>query len=93
MAIKKPRERGGWKAPAVGSKARKKMPKSAFLLPGTRKYPYKVYRDGRWQESEKGLMAAYRRAILQGNQNVKAKARAKLNKIRKKKGKPPIGGR
>jgi len=80
-----------WNPPKVGSKRREQMPRSAFLVPSQRKYPYKVKRGDRWVESPQGLMAAYRRAILQGNQSVKRQAQARLNKIRKRQGKPPIG--
>ena len=81
-----------WRPPKVGSKARQKMPRSVFLIPSQRKYPYKVKRGNRWVATEQGLMAAYRRAILQKNAHVKNRARAKLNKLRKDKGKPPVGG-
>ena len=91
--LQRPTTRGGWRAPGTGTRARKAMPRSAFLLPGSRKYPYKVKRKGVWVASEKGLMAAYRRAAQQGNTSVKNQARAKLNRIRKRKGKPPVGGR
>jgi len=92
IALKRPTTRGGWKAPAVGSKARKEMPRSAFLKPSTRKYPYKVYRNGKWVASETGLMAAMRRAAQQGATTTKKKACTKLNAIRRKKGKPLVCG-
>lgn len=80
-----------WNPPPAGSKKRKEMPKSAFLQPEKRLYPFKEKKDGEWKVSECGLMAAYRRSILQGTPSVTAKAKKKLNPIRKKKGKEPIG--
>jgi len=80
-----------WNPPRVGSKERQKMPRHAFLVPSQRKYPYKVKRGGRWVVSERGLMAAYRRAIMQGNTSVRNSAARKLNTIRKRQGKKPVG--
>lgn len=91
MSIKRPVERGGWRAPPQGSTARKKMPNIAFLQPRLRKYPYRVYRKGHWVPSERGLMAAYKRASQQHNMPVRRLALVKLNRIRKDKGKPPVG--
>ena len=82
-----------WNPPAQGTRARAAMPKSAFLVPSLRRYPFKVLRNGRWTVSEQGLMAAYRRAAQQGETWIKNKARAKLNRIRTQKGKPPVGRR
>ena len=96
MALQRPTERGGWKAPAVGSKARRKMPRSAFLLPASRKYPFKVYRNGKWEPSERGLMAARKRAAQQkargshGAATAERRAVQKLNTIRRRQGKSPL---
>lgn len=84
------RGRRGWNPPSQGSRARKAMPRSAFLKPSVRKYPYKTKRGGRWVASERGLMAAYKRAGQQGDAAVKAAALRKLNPIRKAKGKPTL---
>lgn len=83
-------KRKGWNPPAQGTTAREKMPRSAFLMPDERKYPFKVKRDGEWVASERGLMAARNRAAQQGETAVERKAITKLNVIRKKKGKEPL---
>lgn len=85
-------KRKGWNPPAQGTKAREKMPDSAFLMPSEKKYPFKVKRDGEWVVSERGLMAALKRAAQHGETAVENKARKKLNVIRKKKGKEPLEG-
>ena len=92
MARRRPSDKGGrWKAP-TSKKARRAMPASAFLKDGTqRKYPYKVYRGGKWIPSERGLVAAYKRAAQQGDKAVMAKAKRIADPIRKRKGKPPLG--
>ena len=77
-----------WRPPRQGTKARRAMPRSAFLVPGQRKYPFKVKRGGRWVASPQGLMAAYKRASQQGNRRVRAEALRRLNPIRKRQGKP-----
>jgi len=81
-----------WKPPRVGSKARAKIPKHAFLLPATRRFPFKSKdpKTGRYIADTTGLMAAYRRAILQGNRVVARKALSKLNPIRVKQGKKKL---
>lgn len=79
-----------WNPPRVGSEEREKMPRSAFLDPEGRRYPFKVKRNGEWVESEEGLMAAYRRAIIQGETDIRDKALARLNRIRRKKGKEEL---
>jgi len=83
-------KRRGWHPPGIGSKARRNMPRSAFLVPSQRKYPYKTKRGGRWVASERGLMAAYKRAKQQHNEPVAAAALRKLNPIRKGKGKETL---
>jgi hypothetical protein len=80
-----------WKPAAQGTKKRKAMPKSAFLVTEQRKYPYKVKRGDKWVISEQGLMSAYKRASQQHDAPVRAKALTKLNKIRRAKGKKAVG--
>ena len=70
-----------WDPPAGGTEARLKMPRSAFLLPASRKYPYKVYIDGQWVISIKGLRAAISVANFQGQTNVANRASAVLAKL------------
>jgi len=70
-----------WDPPAGGTEARLKMPRSAFLLPASRKYPYKVYIDGQWVISIKGLRAAISVANFQGQTNVSNRASAILDRL------------
>lgn len=79
-----------WNPPRAGSRAREQMPRHAFLRPQTRTYPFKVQRGGRWVTSERGLMAAYRRAILQGRRDIARDALRRLNPIRRRQGKAPL---
>ena len=72
-----------WHPPAQGTKARKAMPRSAFLVPSQRKYPFKVKRGGRWVTSPVGLRQAYKAARFQGNTTVMNKARKKLKAMGK----------
>jgi len=94
--LQRPTTRGGWKAPAVGGRARKAMPRSAFLIPSQRKYPYKVMRGGRWVTSPQGLMAARKRAAQQKAKGSRGAATAErravrlLNPIRRRQGKLPL---
>ena len=88
--LQRPTERGGWRAPGQGTRARQQMPRHAFLQPTTRKYPYKVKRGNRWVASERGLMAAYKRASQHGATATRNKALRLLNPIRAKKGKPRL---
>jgi len=82
-----------WNPPAQGSKARAKMPRSAFLDSENRRYPYKTKSSsGRWKISDRGLMAAYRRAAQQGHTSIKNKALAILNRRRKRQGKSKLPG-
>ena len=91
MAIKRPHiGKEGWKAPPVGSSAREDLPAHVFLNPSQRKYPYKVYRNGKWEISYRGIMAAYRRAIMQGDRAIRDKAKRILNRLRKEKGLEPL---
>jgi hypothetical protein len=70
-----------WNPSAEGSKERGKMPSSAFLEPGEKKYPYKVNRGGKWVPSQAGLEAAYKRARQQGATATAEKAARKLKSI------------
>jgi len=66
-----------WKnVPPVNSPKREDWPSHVFLKPGERKYPYKKYVNGQWKVSCAGLLAAMRRAIMNGEQSIAAKARA-----------------
>ena len=69
-----------WNPPGQGTKKREAMPASCFLLPGQKKYPFKVKRAGKWVPSRSGLMAALKRAAQQKNTAVEAKARALLKR-------------
>lgn len=79
-----------WNPPRAGSEERESMPRSAFLDPEGRRYPFKVKRNGVWVESEEGLMAAYRRAIIEGETSIRNKALEKLNRIRRREGKEEL---
>lgn len=54
-----------WNPPGQDTKARDKMPASAFLDSKNKKYPYKVKKDGKWVPSKAGLNAAKSRAAQQ----------------------------
>ncbi len=69
-----------WNPPAQGTKARNKMPASAFLDPAHKKYPYKVKRNGKWVVSRAGVIAAKKRAAQQGKTALVAKADRILKK-------------
>lgn len=58
------------------TKHRDDMPESAFLEPGTRKYPVKEKRAGDWKYDRDLLLAAARRARMQGNETLAARADA-----------------
>ncbi|MGC8903436.1 MAG: hypothetical protein ACP5KD_08905 [Fervidobacterium sp.] len=64
-----------WNPPPIGSNKRQEMPAHAFLLPSQKKYPYKKYVNGEWKISCAGLLAAYRRAIMNGYTEVSQKAK------------------
>lgn len=64
-----------WKPPPIGSKKRDEMPSHAFLVPSQKKYPYKKLVNGEWKISCAGLLAAYRRAIMNGDTSVSEKAK------------------
>ena len=61
---------------AKGHADREEMPASAFLEPTSRKYPVKEARDGKWVYSRNLLLAAARRARMQGHENLAARADA-----------------
>jgi hypothetical protein len=54
---------------------REEMPESAFLEPERRKYPVKVKRDGKWHYSRNLLLAAERRAIMNGHHDIAKRAK------------------
>lgn len=58
----------------VGSQHREDMPADAFLLGAERKYPVKVKEDGGWTYSPKLLLAAARRARMEGRDDLAAEA-------------------
>ena len=55
-------------------KKRKTMPSSCFLMPSQRKYPWKVYRGGKWVPSATQLRAAISCANRAGAKTISAKA-------------------
>ena len=55
-------------------KKRKTMPSSCFLMPSQRKYPWKVYRGGKWVPSATQLRAAISCANRAGATTISAKA-------------------
>lgn len=57
-------------------KERAEMPGSAFLEPGSRKYPVKVKRDGGWKYDRDLLLAAAREARMHGHQELAERADA-----------------
>jgi hypothetical protein len=60
----------------VGSKKREEMPEDVFLEPASRKYPVKENRGGEWKYTRKLLLAAARRARMNGNESLAKKADA-----------------
>ena len=75
MADVMKRDRTWSNIPPAGSKERDKWPSHVFLDHTNRKYPYKKYVNGKWKISCAGLLAAYRRANMQGNASIASKAR------------------
>lgn len=57
-------------------KQREEQPKGIFLMPASKKYPVKVKRDGEWKYSRDLLLAAARRARINGNNRLAAEADA-----------------
>jgi hypothetical protein len=62
-----------------GSEKREDMPESVFLGPG-RTYPVKEKRDGEWKYSRNLLLAAARRARMQGRNDLARRADAIRNR-------------
>ena len=60
----------------VGSEKREEMPSHVFLEPGSRKYPVKEKQDGEWKYTRKLLLAAARRARMNGNESLAKRADA-----------------
>jgi 8-oxo-dGTP pyrophosphatase MutT (NUDIX family) len=65
---------------AKGHAEREEMPESVFLEPGARKYPVKEKHDGKWVYSRNLLLAAARRARMQGHESLAARADAIRNR-------------
>lgn len=83
-----------WSPPAVGTEAREKMPRHAFLDPEGRRYPFKYEgADGKWQVSEKGLTSARKLAAMHGETAIFEAATDKLNAIREARGNEPLSKR
>jgi len=61
-------------------KRRKKVPAHVFLDPVHRKYPYKVYKNGKWVVSRRSLVAAIHRAAQHHHPEIEARARRLLNR-------------
>lgn len=59
-----------------GSEHRDSMPESAFLEPGSRKYPVKEKRAGAWHYDRKLLLAAAREARMHGHEDLAKRADA-----------------
>jgi hypothetical protein len=68
---------------AVGSKKREEEPADVFLVPSQRKYPVKVKSGSGWVYSRTLLVAAERRATMNGDQAIAGKARAILSRLPK----------
>lgn len=79
--LEKRASRMKWDPPASGTEERKEMPKSAFLSPSTRTFPYKVLIDGQWVVSEKGLRSAISVANFRGNTMISSRASKLLEKL------------
>ena len=61
-------------------KRRKEAPAHVFLDPVHRKYPYKVYKNGRWVISRRLLVAAIHRAAQYHHPEIEARARRLLKR-------------
>ena len=88
----KPTGLSGWQRMGSGSPGRKHVPSHVFYDQARRRYPHKVWRGGKWQESPRMQMAAYRRASQQGDRAIAAKAARDINKRRRKSGQALVGG-
>ena len=58
----------------VGSEKRDEMPEGVFLEPASKKYPVKEKQDGEWKYNRKLLLAAARRARMNGNEALASRA-------------------
>lgn len=58
----------------VGSEKREEMPEGVFLMPASKKYPVKEKQDGEWKYNRKLLLAAARRARMNGNEALAKRA-------------------
>jgi len=58
----------------TGSSKREDMPRSVFLKPSERKYPVKEKRDGVWEYDRELLLAAARRARMEGDDDLAREA-------------------
>lgn len=58
----------------VGSEKREEEPEGVFLEPKSRKYPVKIKSKGEWRYSPSLLLAAARRARMEGNESLAAHA-------------------
>ncbi|MCH9838590.1 hypothetical protein K0U83_23205, partial [bacterium] len=63
----------------VGSDKRDKMPPHVFLVPGSRKYPVKAKKGGKWVYDPNLVLAAMRRATTLGDSAVASKAKKILD--------------
>lgn len=79
--LEKRASRMKWDPPAPGSEERKEMPKSAFLSPSTRTFPYKVLIDGQWVVSEKALRSVISVANFRGNTMISSRASKLLEEL------------
>lgn len=68
----------------VGEKKREDMPAHVFLLGAERKYPVKVKQNGKWVYSLKLLLAAARRARMQGRKDLASRADSIRERLQKK---------
>ncbi len=58
----------------AGSPKREKYPETVFLMPSERKYPYKRYKNGKWEVSCSDLADARRLALIHGETEIANKA-------------------
>ena len=59
-----------------GSEERRDDPASVFLEPGSKKYPVKLKEDGEWKYNKNLLLAAARRARMEGDESLAQRADA-----------------
>ena len=70
-----------WNPPKIGTKSRDNMPSHAFMMPASKKYPYKVKRNGKWVPSKTGLRAVISRANSNQHTSVSKKAQSLYKKL------------